>query len=120
MRTPDATRISFYRFVFTRFNRGAGRPSDRQTCARNFSSCALDKTWYWRHSVKRRHRKLIPVSDWGKAVEVRREGDRDSIGFRKEAIYRFDQELFESFRAAFDSKDRKTLTCLWNSAEHGQ
>ena len=30
--------------------------------------------------------KLIPVSDWGNAIEVRREGDRDSIGFRKESI----------------------------------
>lgn len=64
--------------------------------------------------------KLIPLSDWGSAVEVRREGDHDSIGFRKEAIYRFDQELFESLRAAFDSKDRKNLMLLWNSAEHGQ
>lgn len=62
--------------------------------------------------------KLIPISDWGSAVEVRREGDRDSIGFRKEAIYRFDQELFESLRTAFDSKDRKTLARLWNSAQH--
>jgi len=62
--------------------------------------------------------KLIPVSDWGSAVEVRREGDRDSIGFRKEAIYRFDQGLFDGLRAAFDSKDRKTLMRLWGSAEH--
>ena len=53
-------------------------------------------------------------------LKVRREGDRDSIGFRKEAIYRFDQGLFDSLRAAFDGKDRKTLMRLWNSAEHAQ
>jgi hypothetical protein len=64
--------------------------------------------------------KLIPVSDWGNAVEVRREGDRDSIGFRKDAIYRFDQGLFDSLRAAFEGKDRKTLMRLWSSAEHDQ
>jgi len=62
--------------------------------------------------------KLIPVSDWGSAVEVRREGDRDSVGFRKEAIYRFDQGLFDRLRAAFDGNDRKTLMRLWNSAQH--
>src|SRR5260370_42101405 len=33
-----------YRFVFTRFNRGACRPIDRRTRARNLSSCALDQT----------------------------------------------------------------------------
>jgi len=62
--------------------------------------------------------KLIPVSDWGSAIKVRREGDRDSVGFRKEAIYRFDQGLFDKLRAAFDGNDRRTLVRLWNSAEH--
>jgi len=61
--------------------------------------------------------KLIPVADWGSAVEVRREGDRDSVGFRKEAIYRFDRDLFESLCSAFASKDRRTLARLWNRAE---
>jgi hypothetical protein len=62
--------------------------------------------------------KLIPISDWGRAVEVRREGDRDSFGFRKEAIYRFEPGLFDKLRAAFDENDRKTLLRLWNSARH--
>jgi len=62
--------------------------------------------------------KLIPLSDWGSAVEVRRDGDRDSIGFRKEALYRFDQALFDRLRAAFDGNDRKALSRLWNTAEH--
>ena len=64
--------------------------------------------------------KLIPVSDWGSAVEVRREGDRDSVGFRKEAIYRFDQALFDRLRKAFDGKDRTALMRLWNSAERAR
>jgi len=34
--------------------------------------------------------KLVALSDWGSAIEVRREHDRDSIGFRKEALYQFD------------------------------
>jgi hypothetical protein len=63
---------------------------------------------------------VIPISDWGSAVEVRRESDRDrdSVGFRKEAIYRFDQALFDRLRSAFDSNDRRTLVRLWNSAGH--
>ena len=64
--------------------------------------------------------KLIPVSDWGNAVEVRREGDHDSVGFRKEAIYRFEQGLFDKLRAAFDGDDRRTLARLWNSAERAR
>lgn len=51
-------------------------------------------------------------------MEVRREGDRDSIGFKKGSVYRFDQELFYGLCAAFNSKDRKTLLRLWNSAVH--
>jgi hypothetical protein len=61
--------------------------------------------------------KLVPISDWGHAVEVRREGDRDSIGFRKEAIYRFDAVLFDELCAAFNNRDHKALICLWNRAE---
>jgi hypothetical protein len=62
--------------------------------------------------------RLIPLSDWGTAVEVRREGDRDSIGFKKGSVYRFDRELFDGLCAAFNSGDKKTLTRLWNSAQH--
>jgi hypothetical protein len=61
---------------------------------------------------------LIPISDWGAAIEVRREGDRDSIGFSKESVYRFDQDLFNGLRAAFGNSDRKTLLKLWNNAAH--
>jgi hypothetical protein len=49
---------------------------------------------------------------------VRRESDRDSIGFRKEAVYRFDQDLFDRLPAPFDGNDRKTMMRLWNSAPH--
>jgi hypothetical protein len=38
--------------------------------------------------------KLMAVADWGNAIEVRREGDQSTIGFRKEWIYRFDSTLF--------------------------
>jgi hypothetical protein len=51
-------------------------------------------------------------------VEVRREGDRDSIGFKKGSVYRFDQDLFDGLSAAFNSGDKKTLTRLWKSAPH--
>jgi hypothetical protein len=61
---------------------------------------------------------LIPVSDWGAAVEARREGDHDSIGFKKSAVYRFDQALLDGLCAAFQSNDKKALVRLWNSAEH--
>jgi hypothetical protein len=37
---------------------------------------------------------------------------------RKEAIYRFDQGLFDNLRAAFDGGDRQTLARLWNAAQH--
>jgi hypothetical protein len=62
--------------------------------------------------------KLLAISDWGSAFEVRREEDRDSIGFRKETIYRYDPELFEKLCAAFRVKDRKTVMRLWNDAKH--
>lgn len=62
--------------------------------------------------------KLVAISDWGAAVEVRREGDRDSIGFKKSAVYRFDQALFENLCAAFQSKDKGALASLWSHAEH--
>jgi hypothetical protein len=62
--------------------------------------------------------KLVSISDWGRAVEVRREGDRDSVGFRKEALYRFEPGLFDKLRAAFHDDDRKSLMRLWNTAEH--
>jgi hypothetical protein len=62
--------------------------------------------------------KLIAVSDWGSAIEVKREGDIGSIGFRKEALYRFDRSLFEKLCEAFKEKDQKALMRLWNEAKH--
>jgi hypothetical protein len=38
------------------------------------------------------------LSDWASALEVRREGDRDPIGTRKEAVYRYDLALYERLR----------------------
>ena len=51
-------------------------------------------------------------------IEVKREGDIDSVGFRKEALYQFDESLFEKLREAFTGKDRKALMRLWNAAKH--
>jgi hypothetical protein len=62
--------------------------------------------------------RLIAVSDWGSAIEVKREGDVDSVGFRKEALYPFDRALFEKLCEAFREKDRKALMQLWNAAKH--
>jgi hypothetical protein len=61
--------------------------------------------------------KLMAVSDWGSAIEVRREGDRDSIGFRKEWVYRFEPVLFGQLVAAFKAGDRQGLIALWDTAE---
>jgi len=61
--------------------------------------------------------KLMAVSDWGRAIEVRREGDRDSIGFRKEWLYRFEPKLFDQLVAAFKAGDYQGLIELWSTAE---
>jgi hypothetical protein len=62
--------------------------------------------------------KLIAISDWGNAIEVKREGDTDSVGFRKEALFQFDQSLFDQLSAAFAEKDRTALMRLWGAAKH--
>jgi hypothetical protein len=61
--------------------------------------------------------KLMVLSDWGTAVEVRREGDRDSIGFRKEYVYRFEPILFQQLLEAFNAGNQQELVALWNKAQ---
>jgi hypothetical protein len=48
---------------------------------------------------------------------VRREQDRETIGFRKDALYRFDQALLKKLRLTFEKKDRATLLGLWDDAK---
>jgi hypothetical protein len=49
-------------------------------------------------------------------MQVRRE-ERDSTGFGKETIYRFDEALFDKLRSAFERKDHRALVRFWNRAE---
>jgi hypothetical protein len=60
--------------------------------------------------------RLMAMEVIGESVVVAGDDRERTIGFRKDLVFEFDEQLFAKLRAAYDHRETKTVRQLWTQA----